>query len=74
MMRVACEVEEGRTDGDRWGTSLIHSLEVFIETYIDNRSFFFLWSSILIIRAIPSVTSKMHYNDRYPLSYTKRKY
>lgn len=59
-MLASCEVKQGRTDGDRWGTSLIHSLEDFIETYIDNRSFFFLWPSILTIRA--SVTSKMHYN------------
>lgn len=53
-MLASCEVKQGRTDGDRWA-------EDFIETYIDNRSFFFfLWPSILTIRA--SVTSKMHYD------------
>lgn len=33
-MLASCEVKQGRTDGDRWA-------EDFIETYIDNRSFFF---------------------------------
>lgn len=33
-MLASCEVKQGRTDGDRWA-------EDFIETYIDNPSFFF---------------------------------
>lgn len=28
---------------------------------------------MLTIRAIPSITSKMHYNDRYLFPYTKKK-